>query len=249
MRKILSVFACTLCLATIANADLAKFEIGAGVWTQKPSGGVTYSDNGVYGNDASLEKEVTSGYVWALLKHPIPIIPNVRLEYANIESEGVATGTFKNFTANGGATSFKMVQYDVIPYYNILDNTFWITLDLGIDIKFMDLKYTANDVTVTNPALYNDNASLALPLLYARTRVEIPSTNVGIEADVKYVSYNSNTVYDARLKVDYTLDFVPVIQPAIEVGYRVQHIETDQAQDAQINLDFKGVYAGIVLRF
>jgi len=146
-----------------------------------------------------------------------------------------------------------MTQFDVIPYYNILDNTAWITLDLGLDLKVTEIKYQADGVVIPGIAdtSYTDSVTTVIPLLYVRGRVEIPATNIGLEADLKYVSYNSNTIYDARAKVDYTLDFIPVIQPAIEVGYRVQKIklEDDGAGSAKADLDFAGAYAGLMLRF
>ena len=251
MKKLLATVAITASFATLANADFARVEMGAGAWMQTPSGKITYDVNGANGSNTSDETEETTGYAWLLVKHPIPIIPNLRVEYAQLKDSGVASGTFKNFTASGGATSLEMTQFDIIPYYNILDNTFWMTIDLGLDIKVMDSKFTANGVTIpgsTNTS-YEDTVTTALPLLYARTRVEVPFTGIGFEADVKYVSYDSNTVYDARAKIDYTLGFIPVIQPALEVGYRVQHIETNGDTEAAINMDFAGVYAGLMLRF
>ena len=89
-----------------------------------------------------------------------------------------------------------------------------------------------------------------VPLLYARARVQIPSTDLGLEADIKYITTGDSTVYDARAKVDYTLKFVPVIQPALEVGYRVQKIDIDEDSiDAKLDIDFSGVYAGLMVRF
>jgi len=251
MKKILSTLVCAACLATVASADFARVEVGAGMWMQTPSGDITYVDGGATASDVSDEKSKDQFYLWALVKHPIPIVPNLRLEYAGIESTGAATGTFKNFTASGGDTSFKVTEYDIIPYYNLLDNTFWVTVDVGIDVKIMEIDYTAEGVSIPGVAStsYSDSITVPLPLLYLRARTEIPMTDIGLEADVKYISYDSNTVYDARVKVDYTLDFIPIIQPAIEVGYRVQKIETDDGEDAKINMDFAGVYAGLMLRF
>ncbi|MDA3909596.1 MAG: TIGR04219 family outer membrane beta-barrel protein [Sulfurimonas sp.] len=253
MRKILTALTCAGLMATVASADVARVEMGVGAWAQTPSGKISYTENGGTGSDISKESKETQPYVWALLKHPVPVVPNLRLEYTSIESTGAATGTFKEFTVSGGKTSLKMTQFDVIPYYNILDNTAWITLDLGLDFKVTELKYEANGVVIPGviDTTYSDSTTVVIPLVYVRGRVEIPSTNIGIEADVKYVSYNSNTIYDARAKVDYTLDFIPVIQPAIEVGYRIQKIKLDDssAGDAKVDLDFSGIYAGLMLRF
>ena len=260
MKKILTALTCAAILATTASADFARVEMGAGAWMQTPSGELSYTDSsGITATDKSEESQETEGYVWLLIKHPIPILPNLRVEYASVNNSGKATGTFKKFTIPTGSTSdttLKMNQYDIIPYYNILDNTAWITLDLGLDLKVTEASYdvddAVNDITgivIPNTA-YSDSSTVVVPLLYVRGRVEIPATNIGLEADVKYVSYNSNTLYDVRAKVDYTLGFIPVIQPAIEIGYRVQKFDLSTDDDeTTMNMDFAGVYAGLMLRF
>ena len=97
---------------------------------------------------------------------------------------------------------------------------------------------------------YSDTTSLVLPLAYLRGRVEIPATNIGLEADGKYITYSGSTAYDIRAKVDYTLGFIPVVQPALEVGYRIQKFDlVSDDEKTKMNLDFAGVYAGFMLRF
>lgn len=250
MKKILYTFTCGAVLASSAMADFTRAEIGVGVWAQSPKGSATYTDSGADGSYVSAKKDNTKPYIWAIIKHPLPILPNLRLEYAAIEDDGSATGRFKDFNIGSATTSlsYDMKQYDIIPYYNILDNTSWMTFDLGLDIKIVDASYTAAPSTPF--AGYSDSVIFPIPLLYARARVEIPSTDVGIEADIKYISTGDSTVYDARAKVDYTFDFSHVVQPALEVGYRVQKLDIDESGvDAKLDIDFSGFYAGLMVRF
>ena len=252
MKKSLIALATALFLSNILSADMARVEMGVGAWTQDTSGTASYKDNGANGEYKSYEKDYSQAYVWMLIKHPIPILPNLRLEYASLEDEGIVSGSFKDFDIPIGETSrltYDMKQYDIIPYYNLLDNTAWITLDLGLDIKIIDVSY---DVAATGTYEgYSDDEMIAVPLLYVRTRMEIPSTDIGLEADVKYVSYKDSKVYDVRAKIDYTLSFIPVIQPAIEIGYRMQKLDLneDDFSDASVDMEFSGVYAGLMLRF
>ena len=259
MKKNLTVLTSIVILASILNADLARVEIGAGSWKYTPTGASSYTDSsGLTGSDKSDEKEDSSAYVWILVKHPVPIVPNIRLEYANIETTGTASGKFKNFEIPAGVasvpTSLKMVEYDVIPYYNILDNTFWATLDLGIDLKFIDMSYEAQGVTIfsisSSAGTYSDSEMLVIPLGYARVRVQIPGTDIGFEADGKYIAYDSSSIYDIRAKVDYTLSFIPIVQPALEVGYRVQKFDiSSDDEKTKTDIKFSGVYMGLMLRF
>jgi outer membrane protein len=237
------------CFST-ANADMMKVEAGLGLWDQKSSGKLSYTDNGANGRYSSSEPSNSSMYFWALLKHPVPIVPNMRLEYTSVEDSGVGSGKFKEFDISNTTTTmvYDMKQYDIIPYYNILDNTAWITLDLGLDIKVIEASVEASPRAPLFGG-YTQNETIAIPLLYVRARVEIPSTNIGLESDVKYVSYSSNSVYDIRVKVDYTFDISPVVQPAIELGYRVQNIDVEDGSDFNIDVKFEGLYAGFMLRF
>jgi len=255
MKKTLTTLAIGAMLTTAANADFARVEMGGGVWNQNPSGILSYTDSGATGTYTSDEKEDSSAYLWMLIKHPIPIIPNIRLEYTNIKDTGVIDGDFKDFELGGLATttgSLELTQYDIIPYYNILDNTAWTTLDLGIDFKVQNTTYSADDVEevpgiTTN---YSDSEIVVIPMVYARVRVEIPGTDIGLEADGKYITYDGSTISDYRAKVDYTMSFVPVVQPAIEVGYRVQKFDVTSDDDkTKMDMEFSGVYAGLMVRF
>lgn len=243
MRKVLATIILGIVFATTVNADFTRVEMGAGVWAQTPNGDITYGS----AKDSSDTKQDSQGYAWLLIKHPIPVLPNLRVEYSIVSNSGKAIGTFKKFTATSSTkTNLDITQFDVIPYYNILDNTPWLTIDLGIDVKLINAKYKADN---TNVGTYTESASIALPLVYARGRVEIPSTGFGIESDIKYVTYNSNTVYDARVKVDYTFDIKSGVQPGLEVGYRTIKVKTDATIDLDADIEFSGVYAGIMLRF
>lgn len=256
MKKILTTLIAGIVLATTASADIARVEMGGGMWTQTPSGDMKHTE-GVGSIDyISNETAESSVYAWALVKHPIPVVPNLRLEYSTVKDEGTitATGTISDYelTTPSTTASFTFTAYDVVPYYNILDNTFWTTVDLGVDFKVLTTDYVANDVNVSGVANsdYTETIGFVLPMAYLRTRVQVPATGLGIEADVKYVSYDGSTAYDARVKVDYTFDITPLIQPGIEIGYRVQNFDLKTTDDkTKINLAFSGVYAGIMLRF
>ncbi len=257
MKKLLSTIACGAVLATTASADFARVEMGAGAWMQSPKGSIKLSDgsgalnlNGTY---TSNETEATDIYIWALIKHPIPILPNLRLEYVTVTDEGETRGSVGGLNIPTSAhTTLDSTEFDVIPYYNILDNTFWTTIDLGLDMKVIQTDSNVAIVPSTIPgasfAGYSSSDTTVVPLLYVRARVEVPFTGIGVETDAKAITDGTDTVYDVRAKVDYTLGFIPVVQPAFEVGYRVQQLTVDDGNN-QVDLNYAGVYAGLMLRF
>lgn len=256
MKKLLATLLMSTIIVSSAMADIARVELGGGIWTQAPSGDMKHTEGVASIDYLSNETAESSVYAWALVKHPIPVVPNLRLEYSTVKDEGTisATGTIGDYqlTTPSTTASFTFTAYDVVPYYNILDNTFWTTVDLGIDFKVLTADYVANDVTVSTVTNtnYTETIGFVLPMAYLRTRVQVPATGLGVEADIKYVSYDGSTAYDARVKVDYTFDITPLIQPGIEIGYRVQNFNLKSTDDkTKMDLSFAGVYAGIMLRF
>ena len=250
MKKIISTLAIVSSLATIASADFTRVEMGVGVWVQTPSGTAKYdAGSGATGTNSFYETQDTSTYAWMLIKHPIPIVPNIRVEYVDIHATGAASGAWNGPSISTSSKSvLDIKEYDIIPYYNILDNTFWTTIDLGVDVKVIDSDYKIEPKGLFTG--YEDTATTPIPLGYLRARVEVPTTNIGLESDVKYITTGSSTVYDVRAKIDYTLDISPIIQPAVEVGYRVQKIQLDESNsDVKTDIDFSGVYGGLMLRF
>jgi outer membrane protein len=251
VNKILKTFIGGALMASTLSADIARVEMGAGAWKQTPSGSLITSEAtgplSLKGTYTSLEKDSSEMYFWMLLKHPVPIVPNFRVEYVSLADTGLFTGNVNGVDVTDAPANIDMNQFDIVPYYNILDNTAWLTLDLGLDLKMMQTDSTVvpTDVTTTS---YASSELVVIPLVYVRTRVEIPVTNIGLEADVKYITDGDSTVYDVRAKVDYTFDITPVIQPGIEVGYRMQKYDISSDNVTGV-LEYRGVYAGLMLRF
>ena len=247
MKKILTALAFATMIATTVGADLARIEMGAGSWLQTPYGGATTTEGSTSvlsldGDYRSNDQSSSKMYFWMLIKHPLPLVPNLRLEYVSIADEGETAGTFNGVPFDATLTIIEMDQYDIIAYYNLVDNTGWASLDAGLGLKVIQssadidsINYSATDATVA-------------PILYLRTRSEIPATNIGLEADVKYITNGDTTMYNVRAKIDYTLEFIPTVQPALELGYRIQKYDVDNS-DTKIDLEYSGIYAGLMLRF
>ncbi len=247
MKKI--SLSAVLLISSLLQADIFRAEMGAGVWSQSSSGTIKHKNDKypidlVDDLDVSISKDI---YLWAYFKHPVPLVPNVRVEYTNTTLDGSGS----NFTYNSHNYSSKtdyelnIEQVDAIIYYNILDNLAWITVDLGLDFNFMKQSYKFD-----NQSAVSD--SIIIPQLYGRARFEVPTTNFGLESELKYFTYGDSTLSDIRVKIDYTFDFL-VVQPAIELGYRYQNIKTshndfsDLRNDSDITMS--GVYLGAMLRY
>lgn len=252
MKKLITGICAATLLVSAASADFLRVEMGGGVWQQKPKGYIKRTDADgalkLVGQYDTYRKNSSEAYAWILLKHPIPIVPNLRIEYVSLSDQGQVKGSVGGLPIPATAPAkIDTKQYDVIPYYNIVDNTFWLTFDVGIDAKFI------NSDAVVSPVRgfsgYSSTDSVVVPFVYLRTRAQVPATGIGLEADAKAITYSSNSAYDIRAKIDYTFEFVSVVQPGIEVGYRAIKIKVDDGTKTQVDLDYRGMYVGLMLRF
>lgn len=210
-------------LSFSASADFLRLEGGVGVFRAAPGGHIEDKNGGdISLEDAGIGTE-NDLYAWVYLKHPVPIIPNARLEYLAL-----------NHKPDGGG-DFDVKEVDGILYYNLLDNLLFVTVDIGADVKYVETIGSQMGKATT------------LGLLYGRARVE-PTDWLGIEAILTATDYQDNSGYDARLKVDYTMTFVPVIQPGLEVGYRIHKLQY-KLGDVIDKAEYTGVYAGLMVRF
>ncbi len=254
MSKILSGLLLAGLMGASAQADVVRVEMGAGAWQNELSGTITSGTPAVTEDFSALNyDEETKGYAWVYIKHPVPILPNLRLEYAAVDFAGTSTQSFDyqgtTYSANA-KTDLTLNQFDIIMYYNLLDNTAWMTLDLGLDVKVVEAEFNAAQNTGLNAV--QEKETLPLPMLYTRARVEIPGTDIGLEGNVKYSAYKESKVMDYAIKADYTLVDILPVDVGLEVGYRFQQFDIDGTDfdiDTSLDVEIDGVFAGAVIRF
>ena len=135
-------------------------------------------------------------------------------------------------------------------YYNILDNTAWVTLDLGLDIKVIQSDFSAVQSSGLNPVSVKE--TLPIPMAYGRARFEIPGVDIGVEGNVKYTAYKDSKVMDYAIKADYTLVDILPVDVGLEVGYRFQQLDIDGSDfstDTSLDVEIDGVFAGATIKF
>ena len=252
-----------LLFSNLLTADLITIEVGAGSWSQTPSGFMEYKDTAQdnSGRDTSNENEFTNMYVWAYIDHFLPYIPNFRIEYSSLESDGQGSGTLSGFEIPIGSnfpTTLEFNQLEIIPYYNLLDDTFWVTLDMGIAIKLIDYKATGRlesdmgGVIQLGEELYNEQGNFIAPLPYIKLGGQVPFTSIDIESIIKYGAIDNSSFMDFIIKLSYKFDFLPIIKPGIELGYKYVDIDAevvDGDTTSTIKLNFSGLFGGLMFHF
>jgi len=239
-----------------AQADFIRVEAGGGLWNNEIAGTAQYDGSTAFDASTLGYSDESKAYLWAFIKHPIPIVPNLRVEYAKIDYSGSATGDYYwdgNTYPAGSTSTTELSQLDAILYYNILDNTAWITLDLGLDIKYIDASLTGQSTVSGTTQSYDTSDTIVLPLAYGRARFEIPMIDIGIEGEAKYITYKDSSLLDYSIKADYTLVNVLPFDVGLEVGYRFEKLDLDSNDIGSLNstldLEIDGLFAGAVVRF
>jgi len=245
MKKLTLLAALALTAAPFTQADtVLGLYAGVGSWDAGYDGragdpSITLKDLGV--------KDHKNSYYYVALEHPIPLIPNIKLERTTISAKqtAVVSNTFvidgTSFTANDTVSSeFDLTHTDATFYYEVLDN--WLNLDVGISARKFDGFVYAKSSTQSEKV----NVDQTLPLLYGKFQFDLPFSGLSVGADVKYVKYSGDKLTDYTAKISYLFD--SVLDLGIEAGYRKMSLTIDE-DDLQANVELKGPYAALIAHF
>lgn len=213
-----------LCCAGSAHcATLLGFGVEADYFNPKISGNFNYTGDVTI--NSTLDKQESTMQYGAFFEHPLPLIPNVRVDYTpSIDIMGTST-----------SEKLSIKQFDTTAYYEILDNI--IDLDVGVTAKMV----TGSVYDASN----NKSFSLTLPMGYLGAALVIPGTNIRVQGMVKYISFSGNSVTDAKIKVAYNV----LGGAEIQAGYRYEHVKIDDLADITADVKVQGPFVGVGYNF
>lgn len=249
MNRFIGAAALFLFLPTAMADTVLGVYAGGGVWIQEYNGDIGRTGISV-DNDLRLD-DSTQGYFYVALEHPIPIVPNVKFQYASIDTDGngrVNAGDTldKVDFLNEDVTSDVDLSFaDLTLYYEILDN--WLNFDLGVTARYFDGDARIRGVTSDREESVDIN--FVLPLAYAKAQFDLPLTGLSIGAEINGVAYSGNHLVDAAAKISYQTDILPLIDVGVEAGYRVLDLETDDIGELNSNIDVSGPFVGLMAHF
>lgn len=238
-------------LTTTVQADtLLGLYLGADGWRTSTSGG--FADNKPVTSFNFEDETQTSFYV--ALEHPVPVLPNIRIQHNPLEASGVTTLSAdvsidgQTFAAGTElSNSVEMTSTDYVLYYEILDNDL-LTLDLGVNAKNVKGHVAATNRADTSLTATH-SASEWIPLVYANGIVGLPLTGLELFAQGSYMSLDGNKIYDVQAGVAYALLDNMAIDFKIKAGYRAVNLTLDDVDNLYADIDFKGAFAGIEIHF
>lgn len=221
MRSML--LAAVLASANASAAMILGFGAEADYYAPTADGDFSYK-----ATQTRFANDEESGYqIGAYLEHPVPVLPNLRVDLTSDSS-------FSGSDGLGGTNRVSFEQIDITPYYEILDNI--VDIDIGVTFKILDGSVEGS---------VNEDFSEVIPMGYLAAAVSVPGIPLSLAGSVKYAGYDGDSFTDARIKAAW--DIAAGIQA--QAGYRYESLRIEDRFDMNADVTFKGPFVGVGFSF
>jgi len=182
----------------------------------------------------------------AVLKHKIPLLPELKIDYLRAKTSGVGklnrniTFGGVTFTANDRIKAdFKADQFDLTFFYAPV-NSQNLTLEWGLGVKYLT-GYTKIK-SINRGAYSNTNYDVPVPYFFLRSDFRLSLLHTGFEG--KGITYSGNYFYDWKL-------FAGLMKNRffLDIGYRYERLKISDIEDFSGDLKVKGVFGQIGVKF
>jgi outer membrane protein len=225
-------------------ASAIGIEASIGGWGQDPSGEISYK-----GESLSIEDDLkydSKTKVFGRVKIDMPLVlPNIYFIATpmKFDADGSKNINFtfgdKTFTANVPFSSMvQLNHYDIGLFYNLpfisAASAKKFNVEVGLNARIIDFEAKVEQAA----AGISESKSLTIPvpMIYIGAQFN-PIKLIGIEAEVRGITYSSNHYYDliARLKIR------PVEHIFIAGGYRYENLKIDES-NVKADIRFDGPF-------
>jgi len=233
-------------VAVNVQADILRVEVGVNAWQQDYEGRVQDGAD-------SLSLQGTLGYgddnganAYFVLEHPVPLLPNIRLQRAELESAAVkALGASVEFdgevyqVGSDVSSALDLSHTDATLYYEVLDNV--VSLDLGLTVRKFDGGIRLSAAGVSSGEDLDD----VVPLAYVGARIDLPFTGLYAAADVNALSAGDVSLvdYEASLGLELNMGL------GLKLGYRSFDLDYEDDADEKADVQVSGLFVGAFLSF
>lgn len=239
--------------APLASADFLGVYAGAGQWQSDYSGVIGDANNDIDVNELGLN-ESDNNFFYVAFEHPIPLLPNIRLQHTDLSSQQSATIT-RSFTLDGETfeagedvdSDVDLTHIDGTLYYELLDN--WVSFDLGLTIRKFDgyVEAQSDGGLLDEPNSQYVALDEAIPMVYGKARFDLPLTGLSVGGQANVINYDDNSLSDMSVNVAYDFIDSMALDLGIEVGYRQMNLEINE--DVTADVELSGPYASLNLHF
>lgn len=242
MRKLILAMGGSLIIAApFASADVLGVGANISYWDSDLSGEAGKNNDVVdVENDLDLDSD-TNANLSAYFEHPVPVLPNVRLNFTRIEQSGRGELSTQFDLVSGEVDSdFDLDQFDVTLYYEVLDN--WVNLDLGVTARNLDGELIVRETT-TGGQVSETEVSGVVPMGYLAARFDLPLTGVSVGGEANLISFDGDSVYDYNAYGQYEVSLLQ-----LRAGYRQISIDYEDSDD-RLDIELGGPFVSAGLTF
>jgi|TARA_R100000789_G_scaffold23974_4_gene26930 outer membrane protein len=245
MRKLMIAVGGSLVLAApLANADILGVGANVSYWDSDFSGEVVNKGSAVdIENDLNMDSDSNANFT-AYFEHPVPVLPNVRVNYTSISQSGSGEIGLEDFDViDAGArvsSDLDLDQLDATFYYEVLDN--WVNLDLGLTARKFDGELIVRDQTNT-ANVSKTTVDAVVPMGYLAARFDLPFTGVSVGADGNFVSYSGDSLHDVNVYGQFEIAMLQ-----LRAGYREMAIDYEDDDD-KLDVELSGPFASVGFTF
>lgn len=245
MRKLILAAGASLAIAApLVSADVVGIGATVGYWDSSLSGKAVNKGDAVdVENDLNLSNDSTANLT-AYIEHPIPVLPNVRLNYTRIQQSGngdVGSQGYENLVPDTQVQSdLDLQQIDATLYYELLDN--WVNLDAGLTVRSLDGDLVVRDRTGVQP-VSKTSVKAVVPMGYLAARFDLPFTGVSVGAEGNGIAYSGDSVYDFNAYGQYEMSLLQ-----LRAGYRQMSIDYED-NDNRLDIKLGGPFVSAGLTF
>ncbi|WP_418140146.1 TIGR04219 family outer membrane beta-barrel protein [Marinobacter sp. MA] len=245
MRKLmLAVGGSLILVAPLSQADVVGLGASVSYWDSDLSGkAATNNDVVDVENDLNLDSD-SNANASLYLEHPVPVLPNVRLNYTVIEQSGrgrLGTSGFVGIPGNVDVQSdFDLDQLDLTLYYEVLDN--WVNLDLGVTARDLSGELVVQEVG-GGFAANETKVDAVIPMGYLAARFDLPLTGVSVGAEGNFISFDGDSLHDFNAYGQYEISLIQ-----FRAGYRQMSIDYEDGND-RLDVEIGGPFVSAGVSF
>ncbi len=246
LARLVVAAATTIFAHGVSAETLFGIYAGAGTWHQNSEGHIqsngtrvdTKQDMGLGDDDGNV--------LAVAFEHPIPFVPNLRLQQADIGMQGgleierdvVLAGV--SFIPPGTVDStFDLKMTDAILYYRLLDTA--LNLDLGLAARRIDGSASISGGVYLAEVEFDGT----IPMLYAAVEWDLLS-GFWMAANAQAANWKGEDFLDYSGALGWNSD----LGLGVEVGYRYMRLKLDELGDVEsANLIVDGPFAALNYRF
>lgn len=223
----LTLLTASLAMSAVAQADFIGLKGDISYWDLEGQANIdekNLTDQNI-DHDSTVQASIA-------FEHPVPVIPNIKLKYTQLDTETESDIAFAK-------TEINLDHTDLILYYEILDNI--VKADIGVGAT----KLNGNVKQFGQKTDIDEYA----PIVYAEAGAKLPFTGLSAKAEASYTNVNDVKMTDAQAEFQY--DFIQSIALDLgaKVGYRILNIELDNVDNRDMKFEFKGPYIGLNAHF